>query len=105
MDLNHRPPGYEPGELNRCSTPQSAQRELNSRLLHGKQMGYHYTMGADLLAELSKIRAPCENRTLLSRLKAGCFAKKLYPHGQWGMRFKRIRVRISLLLFFIQWSP
>ena len=30
-----------------CSTPQSAQRELNSRLLHGKQMGYHYTMGAD----------------------------------------------------------
>ena len=46
MDLNHRPPGYEPGELTNCSTPQSAQRELNSRLLHGKQMGYHYTMGA-----------------------------------------------------------
>ena len=55
MDLNHRPPGYEPGELNHCSTPQSAQRELNSRLLHGKQMGYHYIMGADCLAELSKI--------------------------------------------------
>ena len=30
-----------------CSIPQSAQRELNSRLLHGKQMGYHYTMGAN----------------------------------------------------------
>ena len=38
-----------------CSTPQSAQRELNSRLLHGKQMGYHYTMGANWLAKLSKI--------------------------------------------------
>ena len=69
MDLNHRPPGYEPGELNHCSTPQSAQRELNSRLLHGKQMGYHYTMGADLLAELSKIRAPCENRTRIPSLR------------------------------------
>ncbi len=48
------------------------------------------------------VRAPSrgtENRTLLSRLKAGCFAKKLYPHGQWGMRFKRIRVSISSLLF------
>ena len=46
MESNHRPPGYEPGELTNCSTPQSAQRELNSHLLHGKQMGYHYTMGA-----------------------------------------------------------
>ena len=46
-----------------------------------------------------------ENRTLLSRLKAGCFAKKLHPHGKWGMRFNRIRVSISSLLFFNQWSP
>ncbi len=78
MDLNHRPPGYEPGELTNCSTPQSAQRELNSRLLHGKQMGYHYTMGADWFAKLSKIglgglareiRAPCENRTRIPSLR------------------------------------
>ncbi len=27
---------------------QSAQRESNSHFLHGKQMGYHYTMGAEL---------------------------------------------------------
>ena len=27
---------------------QSAQRESNSHFLHGKQMGYHYTMGAKL---------------------------------------------------------
>ncbi len=50
MDLNHRPPGYEPGELTTAPRAQSAQRELNSRLLHGKQMGYHYTMGAYLIA-------------------------------------------------------
>ena len=66
MDLNHRPPGYEPGELNLCSTPQSAQRELNPRLLHGKQMGYHYTMGAiDLLScqrSVSRLYAAREHR-------------------------------------------
>ena len=39
------------------------------------------------------------------RLKAGCFAKKLYPHGQWGMRFKRIRVSISLRLFSVSGRP
>ena len=37
-------------------TYKSAQRELNSRLLHGKQMGYHYTMGAKCITtKLSKI--------------------------------------------------
>ena len=76
MDLNHRPPGYEPGELTNCSTPQSAQRELNSRLLHGKQMGYHYTMGADWFAKLSKIRAPCENRTRVPSLRRRYLAAK-----------------------------
>ena len=47
----------------------SAQRELNSRLLHGKQMGYHYTMGAGCFAKLSKIRAPCESRTRIPSIR------------------------------------
>ena len=35
---------------------QSAQRESNSHFLHGKQMGYHYTMGAKCITtKLSKI--------------------------------------------------
>ena len=92
MDLNHRPPGYEPGELNRCSTPQSAQRELNSRLLHGKQMGYHYTMGADWFVQLSKIRAPCENRTRIPSLRrTGTAAQR------WSLAVRRT-VLVCLLL-------
>ena len=40
-----------------------------------------------------------ENRTLLSRLKAGCFAKKLYPQVHRGMRFQRLFLFIVTPLF------
>ena len=35
---------------------QSAQRELNPRLLHGKQVRYHYAMSACRTTKLSKIQ-------------------------------------------------
>ena len=51
-----------------CSTPQSAQRELNSRLLHGKQMGYHYTMGAILNCQIVKDHSLCVSPLITTRL-------------------------------------
>ncbi len=38
-------------------TLKSAQRELNPRFLHGKQVGFRYIMGAICLAGLSKSKS------------------------------------------------
>lgn len=55
--LSVRTAGFEPAiscargtrntKLSHILILQSAQRELNSRLLHGKQTGFHYTMDAE----------------------------------------------------------
>ncbi len=63
-----------------CSIPQSAQRESNSHLLIGNQMGFHYTMGAYWFVQLSKIRAPCENRTRVPSLRRRYLAARRTVH-------------------------
>ena len=72
-DSNRRSRAHEARGIIKLSNTlltQSAQRESNSQFLLGKEVGYHYTMDAFVgSTELSKIRAPSENRTHVATLR------------------------------------
>ena len=72
-DSNRRSRAHEARGIIKLSDTllnQSAQRESNSQFLLGKEVGYHYTMDAFVgSTELSKIRAPSENRTHVATLR------------------------------------
>ena len=77
---------------------QSAQRESNPHVRHGKAVGYRYIMGTDAEAELSKIpRAPGGTRTHVAALRVRCprrwTTSAFLPSGTGGARTLTTRLR------------